>query len=279
MNKEGEFLEEITLEGQKSEKKKKETKENTERKIVVVAGEEISNIPSENFIPVDGRIVSQAEDSSTIEKQLEFLEKKSSNKKNNKKMPKVDSLESILIQAIKTQDLQLLNATLKIDDLVMIEKTVEKMPSVWVVKLFGELVKRFEGNPSNASLLSKWIKFVLLYHSSFLMSIPNFSFHLKNLYRIINKRMESFDPLLKLEGRLELLLRKNASSSTQKKQILLFDTNERESFHSNLLNRIPRNPKPKTQEKQSTGGKKNPSQKNNKDQDDMDDSEEKSTTF
>eukprot|EP00727_Mastigamoeba_balamuthi_P006184 m51a1_g2185 putative wd repeat domain 43 (663) ;mRNA; r:111005-113640 len=124
----------------------------------------------------------------------------------DRKALKADSLHSALVQAVKTNDRTLLESCLAIRDRTVIENTVRRMPYEAVVPFLTLLVGKFQTNPGKAIACVVWIKAVLAEHMSYLMTVPNIAGTLFGLYHTIHSRLETHKCLLKLAGRVDLVL-------------------------------------------------------------------------
>jgi len=54
-------------------------------------------------------------------------------------------------------------------------------------------------------VLNLWLRAVLRYHAPYLMSVPDLVKTLSSLYLVVDSRLSSYNRLLKLSGRLDLL--------------------------------------------------------------------------
>jgi len=121
------------------------------------------------------------------------------------KVPKADSMLSVLVQAIHTKDNLLLESCLEITDPVVVKNTVQKLPATHVLPFLQLVVEKFQSKPSRMELLV-WIRSVLMHHTSYLISQSNIAKSLAGLYVTVDNRVSAFPHFLKLSGRLELLL-------------------------------------------------------------------------
>ena len=91
-------------------------------------------------------------------------------------------------------------------DVKLIHATVSRLPTPQVLKFLLKLVAKFEKRPGRAVQLMPWIKASLVLHTSYLMSVPQLVAQLGPVYRVISARLSEFEGLLKLSGRLDLIL-------------------------------------------------------------------------
>ena len=120
--------------------------------------------------------------------------------------PKANSLQKMLVQALHSNDNQLLEQCLAVKDPIIIQNTVKKLPTAYVLPLLNQIVQKFQMRPNRSMVLTSWIKTVLTLHTAYLMSVPNLVKNLTGLYQTIDSRLTVFERLLRLSGRLDLLM-------------------------------------------------------------------------
>jgi U3 small nucleolar RNA-associated protein 5 len=145
--------------------------------------------------------------------------KPQSSKKSNG-APRADSIQQMLVQALHSEDHQLLDECLEMGDLRLIFNTVHRLPTAFVVPFLKQVVRRFQSRPGRGIKLAKWIKAVLLIHMAYLMTVPGLTNELGPLYQTIDMRLAAFKKLLRLQGRLDVLdqhirLRQEAAQQQQ----------------------------------------------------------------
>lgn len=80
------------------------------------------------------------------------------------------------------------------------------LPTNYVVQLIKELNKRLKGHAQSGLGLIKWLKTVLMIHTSYLMSFPDLIESLGSVYEMMNARTKLFPQLSKLQGKLQLVM-------------------------------------------------------------------------
>ena len=94
-------------------------------------------------------------------------------------------------------------------------ETVRRLRSVYVLSFLKKAVERLERRPLRAPTLAVWLRAVLLHHATQLMAIANTgntsaaasqAEALTCLHRTLDARLRSFKPMLKLCGRLDLVM-------------------------------------------------------------------------
>lgn len=141
--------------------------------------------------------------------------------------PPASSLQQMLIQALHSNDSQLLEACLTHSNRELIRNTVRRLPTTWVIPFLQQIVDKFQERPNRGKALLEWIKAVLLIHTAYLMTVsvntstcslnrsqsnvmlyqvPDLVGKLSNFYKALDARLGVFQKLLGLHGRLDLLM-------------------------------------------------------------------------
>ncbi|KAF9903240.1 WD repeat-containing protein 43 [Linnemannia zychae] len=152
----------------------------------------------------------------TMEEKLKDLTvERTSRKSKHYPTPKANSLQQMLIQALHSNDLQLLEACLTYSNVEVIRNTVRRLPAAYVIPFLTQAIHKFQQKPSRGEALLEWIKAVLLIHTAYLMTVPDLIKKLSNFYQTLDSRVSAYEKLSNLNGRLDLLmsrseLRRNA---------------------------------------------------------------------
>jgi U3 small nucleolar RNA-associated protein 5 len=120
--------------------------------------------------------------------------------------PKADSLVTVLSQALKSSDEDLLEQCLVVHDAGVISNTVQLLPPQLTLSLVETLVHKLEKRPNRAATICPWVRFLLLHHTSYLVSVPALHKRLAGLHQLATRRVAVLPRLLGLSGRLELML-------------------------------------------------------------------------
>jgi U3 small nucleolar RNA-associated protein 5 len=136
--------------------------------------------------------------------------------------PAANALTSVLTQALKTNDTPLLESCLHTTDSNTIMNTVRKLPSPLAVPLLETLAERLARKPGRAGSLGEWVRWTLVAHGGYLVTLPNLVRTLSALYSTLNTRAGALPRLLALQGRLDMLqaqvqLRKTIRSAAEGK--------------------------------------------------------------
>ncbi|XP_037096880.1 WD repeat-containing protein 43-like isoform X1 [Syngnathus acus] len=117
-----------------------------------------------------------------------------------------DNFAVLLVQGLESNDSTILNKVFQTRKDTVIKKTVARLPLPSVLPLVEEITKRLQGHPFTASLMVRWLKAVLMQHTSYLSSLPDLVSQLGVLYHMIESRVKMFHKLTKLKGKLYLLV-------------------------------------------------------------------------
>ncbi|XP_028252106.1 WD repeat-containing protein 43 [Parambassis ranga] len=125
-----------------------------------------------------------------------------------------DNFAVLLVQGLESNDTNILNKVFQTRKEMVIKKTVARLPLPAVLPLVEELTKRLQGHPFMAVLMVRWLKAVLMHHTSYLASLPDLVTQLGVLYCMIESRVKMFHKLTKLHGKLYLLTTQVATSDS-----------------------------------------------------------------
>ncbi|XP_022607024.1 WD repeat-containing protein 43 [Seriola dumerili] len=123
-----------------------------------------------------------------------------------------DNFAVLLVQGLESNDANILNKVFQTRKEMVIKKTVARLPLSAVLPLVEEITKRLQGHPFTAVLMVRWLKAVLMHHTSYLASLPDLVTQLGVLYHMIESRVKMFHKLTKLHGKLYLLMTQVATS-------------------------------------------------------------------
>lgn len=164
---------------------------------------------------------------------------------NQGQIPKADNLLVLLVQGLQSNDAKMLNHVLQHKNEKVVAKTVRMLPSNHIISLVRELNKRLQGHAQGGIGIVKWLKCVLMIHTSFLMSYPDLVDSLGSIYEMMNARTKLFPQLSKLQGKLQLVMSQvtsqaealNQNSEDNREPFLLYqDSNsEDEQFEEELI--------------------------------------------
>ncbi|OAA78037.1 Small-subunit processome, Utp12 [Akanthomyces lecanii RCEF 1005] len=119
--------------------------------------------------------------------------------------PSLQSLTTVLTQALKTDDTELLESCLHTTDLTTIRNTIERIDSSLAGILLNKLAARLYRRPGRAGNLMIWVKWTLIAHGGALSSQPKVVQSLNGLQKVLAERAKGLNSLLALKGKLDLL--------------------------------------------------------------------------
>lgn len=131
--------------------------------------------------------------------------------------PSGASLGTVLSQALKTNDVSLLESCLHTTDLTTIRATIQRLQSPLAGTLLQKLAERLHSRPGRAGSLMVWVQWCLVTHGGYLATQPALLKRLSELNRVVDQRARSLPSLLSLKGKLDMLeaqmqLRRNMQS-------------------------------------------------------------------
>jgi hypothetical protein len=126
-------------------------------------------------------------------------DKRSTKSKFKAKGATTESLKEVLTQALQSSDDSLLELALSVRDVKIIATSLRELDDSHLVTLLGKLTIRLASTPLRAENLSVWLSQCLKYGSY----QPE---HLAVLRNLLYERIESFSDLLRLEGRLSMMI-------------------------------------------------------------------------
>lgn len=115
------------------------------------------------------------------------------------------SLGTVINQALRTNDAQLLELCLQTSDLKIVENTINRMDSALALELLSRLASRMHRRPGRAMNLMSWMKFTMIAHGGALVTQPDLTARLAELSRVLEERARGLPALLALRGKLEML--------------------------------------------------------------------------
>ncbi len=86
-------------------------------------------------------------------------------------VPKAESLQQMLVQALHSNDDKLLEECLEIGDVRVINTTVQRLPTSYILPFLTQVVQRFQAKPGRGKTLARWIRTVLLIHMAYLITV------------------------------------------------------------------------------------------------------------
>ncbi|KAI1388511.1 NUC189-domain-containing protein [Hypoxylon trugodes] len=119
--------------------------------------------------------------------------------------PSISSLGTVLTQALRTDDSDLLESCLHTTDLTTVRNTIQRLDSSLAGTLLTKLATRMHRRPGRAGSLMTWVQWTLIAHGGALATQPGLSKKLSELHRVLEERSRGLNSLLALKGKLDLL--------------------------------------------------------------------------
>ncbi|KAG5365726.1 Polynucleotide 5'-hydroxyl-kinase GRC3 [Yarrowia sp. B02] len=179
-----------------------------ERTVPVSYNEEDALIAAgDDYSQLEHADESDDDESATLAEKMDALkrENKTSKGVSGTAPPTMGSLSTVLTQAIKSDDDDLLESCLLFRDKEGIKSTVQRLNSNLAVLLLERLATKMTAQPSRGRQFNAWIKWVMVAHGGYLVTVPKLLVTVSRLHKALNTRVNTLDRLLALEGRLEML--------------------------------------------------------------------------
>lgn len=120
-------------------------------------------------------------------------------------VPSGNSLGTVLAQALRTNDKDLLESCFQTSDKTSIRATVQRLPAQHVTTLLTRLAERIHKRPGRTGNLLVWIQWCLVAHGGYLSSQSDVMRQLASLQSVIRERANGLQPLLHVKGKLDML--------------------------------------------------------------------------
>lgn len=119
--------------------------------------------------------------------------------------PTATSLGTVLAQALRTEDTDLLESCLQISDNAVIRNTIQRLDSSLAGALLTQLAARLHRRPGRAHVLMFYVQWTLVAHGGALATQPEIQKRLGELNRVLEERSRGLNSLLALKGKLDML--------------------------------------------------------------------------
>ncbi|KAJ8045383.1 WD repeat-containing protein 43 [Holothuria leucospilota] len=178
----------------------------------------------------------------SLEDKLMALSMAQSQADTSKEHPNLNSMVTLLTQALQSQDKNLLEKVLGQNKANVIKRTVHRLPVTLIEPLLHELARRLDKTPESALTTTVWTKTVLREKASFLTSSPELVRMISEIYEKISGRTHAGKKLNMLQGKLDLMLSQVASQKAGSEEepysnaLLVY---EEDSEEENLMESLP----------------------------------------
>lgn len=119
--------------------------------------------------------------------------------------PTEHSLGTILSQALRSNDKNLLETCFSEKDPNTIRRTIQRQKSHEIATLLEIIAERIHRNPGRTGTLLVWVQWSLVSHGGYLANQPELMRKVKALGQVVRERAAGLQPLLHLKGKLDLL--------------------------------------------------------------------------
>ena len=119
--------------------------------------------------------------------------------------PSAGSLTTVLTQALRTNDRDLLESCFQVTDLSSIRSTIQRLQPQLVSSLLQRLAERIYKRPGRTGTLMVWVQWSMVAHGGYLATQPDIMRKLKSLAQVAHERAQGLQPLLHLKGKLDML--------------------------------------------------------------------------
>ncbi|TFB01897.1 U3 small nucleolar RNA-associated protein 5 [Trichoderma ghanense] len=167
--------------------------------------------------------------------------------------PSHQSLTTVLTQALKTDDTDLLESCLHTTDIHTIRNTIERIDSSLAGILLNKVAARLHRRPGRAGTLMTWVQWTLVAHGGALAAQPKLLHDLNSLQKVLAERAKGLNSLLALKGKLDILegqmeLRRRMQRSAgllgegeedaDEEDVIYVEGEERDAERKNLANGV-----------------------------------------
>lgn len=121
------------------------------------------------------------------------------------KLSQPGSFATLLNQSLTLNDKQLLEICLEEKDSAMIKTSIIKLEPALAASLLEHLASTMAHSQNRSGTLTQWIRWVVVIHGGYLVTLPNLLKTLAALHSTLSTRAATLPRLLALQGRLELL--------------------------------------------------------------------------
>lgn len=119
--------------------------------------------------------------------------------------PSATSLGTVLTQALRTNDKDLLESCFQTRETQSIRSTIQRLQSPLVADLLQRLAERLYKRPGRAGNLMVWVQWSLVAHGGYLAGQPQVLKKLKALSQVVKERASGLQSLMTLKGKLDML--------------------------------------------------------------------------
>ncbi|KUL84648.1 hypothetical protein ZTR_06689 [Talaromyces verruculosus] len=120
-------------------------------------------------------------------------------------IPSGVSLSTVLTQALKTNDSEMLESCFRTSDVNIIRTTVQRLNSALAGALIQRLAERMASRPGRYGHLLVWVQWTCIAHGGAIAGNTEILKRMTSLYKVMDQRSRSLPSLLLLKGKLDML--------------------------------------------------------------------------
>ncbi|EEA20196.1 Small subunit (SSU) processome component [Talaromyces marneffei ATCC 18224] len=120
-------------------------------------------------------------------------------------IPSGVSLSTVLTQALKTNDSEMLESCFRTSDVNIIRTTVQRLNSALAGALIQRLAERMASRPGRYGHLLVWVQWTCVAHGGAIAGNTEILKRMTSLYKVMDQRSRSLPSLLLLKGKLDML--------------------------------------------------------------------------
>ncbi|KAL1969535.1 hypothetical protein VTN77DRAFT_8973 [Rasamsonia byssochlamydoides] len=120
-------------------------------------------------------------------------------------IPSGVSLSTVLTQALRTNDNEMLESCFHTGDLNIIRTTIQRLDSSLAATLLQRLAERLAARPGRYGHLLVWVQWTCIAHGGAIAGKPDILKRMSALFKVMDQRSSSLPSLLLLKGKLDML--------------------------------------------------------------------------
>lgn len=120
-------------------------------------------------------------------------------------IPSGVSLSTVLAQALKTNDRDMLESCFHTGDLSIVRSTIQRLDSSLAATLLQRLAERLASRPGRYGHLLVWIQWTCVAHGGALAGNSDLLNRMTTLFKVMDQRSSSLPSLLLLKGKLDMI--------------------------------------------------------------------------
>jgi U3 small nucleolar RNA-associated protein 5 len=120
-------------------------------------------------------------------------------------IPSGVSLSTVLSQALKTNDVDMLESCFHTSDLNIVRATIQRLDSTLAGTLLQKVSERMASRPGRYGHLLVWVQWTCIAHGGAIAGNTDVLKRMTSLYKVMDQRSRSLPSLLLLKGKLDML--------------------------------------------------------------------------